>query len=276
MSETFDPYHKWLGIAPNERPIHFYRLLGVNLFEDDVDVISVAADRQMAHVKTFATGKYAQVSQKILNELGQAKVCLTDFEAKLNYDTELRNHMSGPAPHIETESRTNSELFDELNQLGDTTNTTVGTTNVATPIRVPTRVTSKNEFPVGKLIFGLLGTLLALFLTFTIAKSIATYQSRSKSDYSAPSDYKEVVDRDVTLMADVATRSLERFDCQIDLSKQPTVQCSDNHYFVTTPALRDGELIECILEYWRDDSQGSPRWKLTRLVANGEVLHESP
>ena len=278
MSATFDPYHRWLGIAPDERPIHFYRLLGIKLFEDDVDVISVAADRQMAHVKTFATGRYADVSQKILNELGQAKVCLTSFEAKLSYDVELRNHLSGPPPTIETESARESDLFEQLDSFGNAPHMpsdSSGRAPIATPIRVPTRVTTQNELPVAKFVVGLLGLLLGLCLIFVICKSIVNWRSRAANTPSTAS-YEEVADADVTLMAGVATRSLERFDCRINLTKQPIVQRDDNHYVVTTSAYRDGDLVECFLEYWRDDSQASPRWRLTKLIADGELLHESP
>ncbi len=30
---NFDPYHKWLGIPPDEQPANHYRLLGLELFE---------------------------------------------------------------------------------------------------------------------------------------------------------------------------------------------------------------------------------------------------
>ncbi|MCL6502436.1 MAG: NPCBM/NEW2 domain-containing protein [Pirellulales bacterium] len=90
MAEGFDPYHKWLGIPPAEQPPHHYRLLGIAIFESDPDVIEHAADRQMAHVRSLATGKYAQHTQKLLNELAAAKVCLLCATEKAAYDQELR------------------------------------------------------------------------------------------------------------------------------------------------------------------------------------------
>ncbi|HQU46303.1 MAG TPA: hypothetical protein PK867_26085, partial [Pirellulales bacterium] len=78
MSESLDPYRKWLGIPPAEQPPDHYRLLGVGRFEDDPDTISNAADRQMAHVRTFQTGPHSAVSQKLLNEIAAARVCLLD------------------------------------------------------------------------------------------------------------------------------------------------------------------------------------------------------
>ena len=80
--ETFDPYHKWLGISPKDQPPHYYRLLAIDLFESDADVISAAADKQMAFIRSFQTGKNAQLSQKILNEIAKARVCLLNAGEK--------------------------------------------------------------------------------------------------------------------------------------------------------------------------------------------------
>ena len=40
---AFDPYHKWLGIPPEQQPASHYRLLGIAEFESDADVIDTAA-----------------------------------------------------------------------------------------------------------------------------------------------------------------------------------------------------------------------------------------
>jgi len=82
---NFDPYYQWLGIPPTERPINHYRLLGVELFEDNGDVIAHAADRQMSHLKSFATGPHASDSQQLLNALAKARLCLLNAEAKTAY-----------------------------------------------------------------------------------------------------------------------------------------------------------------------------------------------
>ena len=67
---AFDPYHKWLGIPPSEQPANHYRLLGVCDFEDDADVIDSAADRQMAHVRSFQSGPLvAEISPLALRAL---------------------------------------------------------------------------------------------------------------------------------------------------------------------------------------------------------------
>ncbi len=90
MSDVFDPYYKWLGIPPKDQPPHHYRLLGIELFESDSDVISSAADGRMAQIKTFQTGQYFEESQRFLNEIASAKVYLLDPHRKQQYDAQLR------------------------------------------------------------------------------------------------------------------------------------------------------------------------------------------
>jgi hypothetical protein len=90
---AFDPYWKWLGIPPAEQPPNLYRLLGVGMFESDPEVIANAADRQMVHVRSFQGGRYSELSQKLLNELAAARVCLLDPAKKAAYDEQLRSQL---------------------------------------------------------------------------------------------------------------------------------------------------------------------------------------
>ncbi|NQU22498.1 MAG: protein kinase [Candidatus Nealsonbacteria bacterium] len=90
MPQTFDPYHTWLGIPPEKQPPHCYDLLGVPLFEDKPEVIEAAADRQMGHLRTYQTGKHSKLSQKLLNEVAAARVCLLNPQKKADYDQQLR------------------------------------------------------------------------------------------------------------------------------------------------------------------------------------------
>ena len=87
---NFDPYHKWLGISPKDQPPNHYRLLGIDLFESDPDVISAAADQRMVHVRSFQSGKNSDLSQRVLNEIAAARVCLLSPEKKAEYDAMLR------------------------------------------------------------------------------------------------------------------------------------------------------------------------------------------
>lgn len=90
MAESFDPYHKWLGISPKDQPVNHYRLLGIDLLESDPQVIESAADRQMAHLRSFQSGPQGALSQKLLNEISAARVCLLNAGKKAAYDQTLQ------------------------------------------------------------------------------------------------------------------------------------------------------------------------------------------
>ena len=90
MPESFDPYQRWLGIAPAEQPPHHYRLLGLPLWEDRKEVIQRAADDQSALLRTYQVGPQADVCHRLLHELAAARACLLSPEKKAAYDTFLR------------------------------------------------------------------------------------------------------------------------------------------------------------------------------------------
>ncbi|HVX60946.1 MAG TPA: family 16 glycoside hydrolase, partial [Pirellulales bacterium] len=93
----FDPYHKWLGIPAAEQPPNHYRLLAIALFENDQDVIETAADQRMALLRTFQGGPHSALSQKLLNEVSAARLCLLTPYEKQAYDTALRGRPAGVA-----------------------------------------------------------------------------------------------------------------------------------------------------------------------------------
>jgi hypothetical protein len=98
MSEgDFNPYFKWLGIAPEHQPPDHYRLLGIPQFVEDPEVIEHAADQRMMLVKSFQTGQHSDWSQRLLLEVAKAKRCLLTAEAKANYDAVLRQKMAADA-----------------------------------------------------------------------------------------------------------------------------------------------------------------------------------
>jgi len=98
--KNFDAYRKWLGIPPDEQPPHHYRLLGIGLFESDPDVITNAADRQMLHVRGFQGGKFSDLSQKTLNELAAARLCLLNPTKKREYDEWLQQQLAQREPPV--------------------------------------------------------------------------------------------------------------------------------------------------------------------------------
>jgi len=90
MQNTFNPYHKWLAIPPEEQPPTLYRLLGIAPFESDPDVIHSAADARMGFLRTFQAGPNAAIAERLLNEVSRARVCLADPARRAAYDCVLR------------------------------------------------------------------------------------------------------------------------------------------------------------------------------------------
>jgi hypothetical protein len=97
VAGSFDAYHRWLGIPPKDQPPNHYRLLTLDPFESDPDVIEAAADRQMGHLRTYQTGPHSDLSQKLLNEVAAAKVCLLNPRKKAEYDARLRPQLAVPS-----------------------------------------------------------------------------------------------------------------------------------------------------------------------------------
>ena len=97
----FDPYAEWLGIAPEERPIDNYRLLGVPRFETDPARIAAAADERMIQIRKYQTGPRGRYTQKLLNELSAAKGCLLSPERKAAYDQALHQQLVAAGPQTD-------------------------------------------------------------------------------------------------------------------------------------------------------------------------------
>ncbi len=93
-----DPYYKWLGIPATEQPPNHYRLLGINLFEQDRDAIESAADQRMTYLQSLSQGEDTLLAQRLLNEVAQARVILLSYKRRVAYDTELKTAISAPEP----------------------------------------------------------------------------------------------------------------------------------------------------------------------------------
>ena len=93
----FDPYHKWLGIPETARPVSKYRLLGIDAFEDNRDVISAAAEQRTIYLRTMQAGEHSILVAELLNEVSQARVTLLNAEQKAEYDEGLRKQQT-PEP----------------------------------------------------------------------------------------------------------------------------------------------------------------------------------
>lgn len=101
QDESFDPYRKWLGIPKKDQPPTHYRLLGVDIYESDPDVIDTAANKQMAYLHGCATGEHAGIAEQLLNEISAARLCLLDPDKKVAYDEELRKSLIQEEPPTE-------------------------------------------------------------------------------------------------------------------------------------------------------------------------------
>jgi len=88
--EKFDPYHAWLGIPAWDRPVNAYRLLGLEVFEENRKVIEAAANRQMAYLQELSSGdEHIDLAQKLLGQISRARVVLLNPEKKIAYDQKL-------------------------------------------------------------------------------------------------------------------------------------------------------------------------------------------
>jgi hypothetical protein len=139
--KMIDPYYEWLGIPPKHHPPDHYRLLGLELFEDDRNVIATAADRQMTFIKNYQTGppEAEELSQRILNELATARICLLTPEKKKAYDRSLQaelEKMRAEAMVSQTERLPGDDLSDQ-NRTSATTITTEPTFRLPTKSTVP-------------------------------------------------------------------------------------------------------------------------------------------
>lgn len=87
--DEFDPYYQWLAIPKDTRPPNHYQLLGLQMFEANALVIENAADSRMRHLSSYAIGRHAAISQRLMTEISAARVCLCDATKKAAYDDGL-------------------------------------------------------------------------------------------------------------------------------------------------------------------------------------------
>ena len=103
---TFNPYHKWLGILPEEQPPNHYRLLGIVDFESDEEIIEGAASQRTLYLRTLASGKHEEAAAKLLNEVAAARVILLSQETREEYNRTLK-----ASPTISDSDSTESILY---------------------------------------------------------------------------------------------------------------------------------------------------------------------
>jgi len=88
--ETFDPYWEWLEIPPEDQPPSYYRLLGIDEFEQDLAAIDAAAKQRTAYLHPMGAGPSRESVQRLLSEVAKARRTLLAADAKSAYDESLR------------------------------------------------------------------------------------------------------------------------------------------------------------------------------------------
>ena len=169
MASDFDPYYKWLGIRPDERPVTHYRLLGIAPFEADCEVIANAADQRMALLKTFQAGRHSAESQRLLNEIAKARVCLLNRDKKTVYDQGLRRLAASNSVRSSTAQSEQGVVADSL--AAQFLQRDLALPRVR-PITVPSR--SRRQPPwLGWLAFGLSVVVAAILMAVLAARERA-------------------------------------------------------------------------------------------------------
>ncbi|MDE0939710.1 MAG: hypothetical protein OSA43_07125, partial [Pirellulales bacterium] len=103
MPDSFDPYHKWLAIPPEDQPPSHYRLLVIDAFEQDEEVIANAAEQRLSHLRILEMGEQGATATELIKEIKAARSCLLDPQTRSSYEAQLRGESSAE-PVVELES----------------------------------------------------------------------------------------------------------------------------------------------------------------------------
>ncbi|HID75347.1 MAG TPA: hypothetical protein EYP56_05050 [Planctomycetaceae bacterium] len=95
MGEPLDPYWQWLAIPPEEQPPDFYRLLGLQRFESDLQRVDRALRRRRQWVRTRAGGQHSAAARELIERVEAAGRTLLDPVLKRQYDAFLREQGTG-------------------------------------------------------------------------------------------------------------------------------------------------------------------------------------
>lgn len=98
MSQGFNAYREWLGIAGQSEIPSYYELLGLRPLESDTAQIEAAYQRQSARLAARLSGGQADVAQRLMGELAEARLTLLTPTAKRAYDTALAGAAGSAAP----------------------------------------------------------------------------------------------------------------------------------------------------------------------------------
>lgn len=93
-----DPYHDWLQIPEQQRPLNPYQLLGLKLLETDFQRIRGGAMRQRSLLEARQSDADLQLWQRVNEELEDAINTLLDSGRKQILDAAIKRAMNGHAP----------------------------------------------------------------------------------------------------------------------------------------------------------------------------------
>lgn len=102
---SFDPYLHWLGIPPQEQPPNYYRLLGLQAYEQNMQTILSAADQRLTYLASMMHSEYASYAQQLYNEISYVRSYLSDQQTKQQYDAWLYQVTSGYQPQQDSQNQ---------------------------------------------------------------------------------------------------------------------------------------------------------------------------
>jgi hypothetical protein len=125
---TWNPYEEWLEISYHGTVPSYYELIGVAADELDMAKITAAVDQALARVRACRPGGQAASWTQLLDQLADARTCLTDPVERAAYDQLL---VDGAVPHK------------DLAQSGADIDSVEGSSRMPVPLESPTPETEK-------------------------------------------------------------------------------------------------------------------------------------
>jgi len=113
----FNPYSAWFDIPTNQQPPDHYRLLGVEMLEPDLKVLTRAARKRLAILKTHADGPESSFVRQMKREVEIVYACLIDVDSRMAYDRSLGLHKSQASDRNASQSGKTSAARDSRAKL---------------------------------------------------------------------------------------------------------------------------------------------------------------
>ena len=108
------------GINLPDQCSNYYELLGLTLFETDVEVVDSKVRSMMRDARKYQVGQFADQAEKCLDLLATARTCLLDPQLKRTYDDQLRVQLGLPPLPRESDAAADVATADPLPALWST------------------------------------------------------------------------------------------------------------------------------------------------------------